>query len=150
MLVVAALSGCGPGMADRGPSKAPIPLSSASTGAASASGTLTTPSAVSGGAPGSTVTGHYVSHLTPGGIAHPLGSARIGLFPHAFQLGDRPVAKTVTGPDGAFTLTAVPSGVWFLAPIDMTDGTVEGRWVRVTGSTGAAANLIACPECAAR
>jgi hypothetical protein len=136
------------------------PLGPAQSGTATPSGPLPSPSAVAGGAPGSTVVGRYLERATADATATPVGGGTVGLFPHAFQpgtnalegspgAGGQPVATTSIGPDGRFRMTHVPSGDWFVV---RTDGavTTDGRWVRVTDTEGAAVDLFGCRECPPR
>jgi hypothetical protein len=121
---------------------------------------LPSPEPVSGGAPGSTVTGRYLEYPTPGTPAKPVGGGTVGLYQYAFQPGTNAmsgapgaggavVATATIGPDGHFTLTGVPSGTWFLTRPDAA-AVVDGRWVRVTDRIGAAVDLLGCRDCPPR
>lgn len=128
---------------------------------------------VSGGAPGSTVTGRLGIHTAPGSAFHGFGHRRIGLYRTAVQPAagsgsdatSRPFATTETTLNGAFRFRGVPAGLWFVAPVaggvggaaggvgepaGGPAGSAQGVWVRVTPSSGAAVEMTSCPECAPR
>jgi len=149
----------GAGTADGQVSGSPVPGTGTGTGTVSPSGSVASPGALTGGAPGSTVRGTYREGEQGSGPGQGVAGVTVGLYTDSFLpgtnamagssgAGGRLVGETVTARSGAFVLQDVPSGTWFLVATDAQVAT-GGVWVRVTAVTGVAADLSGCTDCPA-
>jgi hypothetical protein len=146
------ISGCGAGQIPA--TRTLSPSVSTATGPTGPLPPTIQPSPATGGAPGSTVVGHYFESERPGASARPVGGGTVGLYREAFQPGtnaktDPPIASASVGADGRFRVEHVPSGTWFLARDDLAIVTY-GRWVMVTETEGVAVDLYGCLTCPPR
>lgn len=165
LVLLLALTACGqasgpetsgatdPGVDDREASGTPT----AGTGTVRPSAEVPSPEVVTGGAPGSTVRGTYRESEQDSGTGEGVAGVTVGLYTESFLpganamsgtsgAGGRLVDETVTNPHGAFVLTEVPSGKWFVVASDARAAT-SGVWVRVTAEAGVLVDLSGCTSC---